>query len=51
MGTCLSYLLSYVSKQFLCVGLSIEQLERLANLGTKAQKAARRDIAHIVSGT
>lgn len=30
-----------------CIGLSIEQLERLANLGTKAQKAARRDIAHI----
>lgn len=32
-----------------CIGLSIEQLERLANLGTKAQKAARRDIAHIVA--
>ncbi|KAI3898512.1 hypothetical protein MKW92_041629 [Papaver armeniacum] len=32
-----------------CIGLSNEQLERLASLGTKAQKTARRDIAHIVS--
>ncbi|OVA07235.1 Pseudouridine-5'-phosphate glycosidase [Macleaya cordata] len=32
-----------------CIGLSIDQLERLASLGTKAQKTARRDIAHIVA--
>ncbi|KAI3848205.1 hypothetical protein MKW92_028321 [Papaver armeniacum] len=32
-----------------CIGLSNEQLERLASLGTKAQKTARRDIAHIVA--
>ncbi|KAL6965646.1 pseudouridylate synthase [Sarracenia purpurea var. burkii] len=32
-----------------CVGLSAEELERLANLGTKARKTARRDIAHVVS--
>ncbi|KAE9605194.1 putative pseudouridylate synthase [Lupinus albus] len=32
-----------------CVGLSIEELERLATLGTKAQKTARRDIAHVVA--
>lgn len=25
------------------------ELERLANLGTRAQKTARRDIAHVVS--
>ncbi|XP_028106103.1 uncharacterized protein LOC114305203, partial [Camellia sinensis] len=31
-----------------CVGLSAEELERLANLGTKARKTARRDIAHVV---
>ncbi|KAL5574605.1 hypothetical protein UlMin_016304 [Ulmus minor] len=29
--------------------LSLEQLERLAKLGTRAQKTAGRDIAHIVS--
>nr|XP_010909663.1 uncharacterized protein LOC105035704 isoform X2 [Elaeis guineensis] len=32
-----------------CIGLNNEQLERLAKLGRKAQKAARRDIAHIVA--
>lgn len=32
-----------------CVGLSIEELERLAKLGTRAQKTARRDIAHVVA--
>ncbi|KAA8528056.1 hypothetical protein F0562_035075 [Nyssa sinensis] len=32
-----------------CVGLSVEDLERLANLGTRAQKTARRDIAHVVA--
>ncbi|CAI0541820.1 unnamed protein product [Linum tenue] len=33
-----------------CVGLSAEQLERLATLGTRAQKTARRDIAYVVAG-
>ncbi|XP_027335261.1 uncharacterized protein LOC113849507 isoform X1 [Abrus precatorius] len=32
-----------------CVGLSMEELERLATLGTRAQKTARRDIAHVVA--
>ncbi|KAJ0021252.1 hypothetical protein Pint_30892 [Pistacia integerrima] len=32
-----------------CIGLSIEQLERLAKLGSRAQKTARRDIAHVVA--
>ncbi|KDO44930.1 hypothetical protein CISIN_1g0237171mg, partial [Citrus sinensis] len=32
-----------------CVGLSTEELERLAKLGSKAQKTARRDIAHVVA--
>lgn len=32
-----------------CIGLNNEQLERLAKLGTKAQKTARRDIPHIVA--
>ncbi|PSR86800.1 Pseudouridine-5'-phosphate glycosidase [Actinidia chinensis var. chinensis] len=32
-----------------CVGLSAEELERLANLGTKSRKTARRDIAHVVA--
>lgn len=32
-----------------CVGLSSEELERLANLGTKARKTARRDIAYAVA--
>ncbi|XP_050204140.1 pseudouridine-5'-phosphate glycosidase [Mercurialis annua] len=32
-----------------CVGLSVEELERLATLGTKAQKTARRDIAYVVA--
>jgi pseudouridine-5'-phosphate glycosidase len=32
-----------------CVGLSAEELERLANLGTKARKTARRDIAYAVA--
>jgi pseudouridine-5'-phosphate glycosidase len=31
------------------LGLSTGELERLATLGTKAQKTARRDIAHVVS--
>ncbi|CAK7331154.1 unnamed protein product [Dovyalis caffra] len=30
-------------------GLSMGELERLATLGTKAQKTARRDIAHVVA--
>ncbi|CAN1250593.1 Pseudouridine-5'-phosphate glycosidase [Linum perenne] len=30
-------------------GLSAEQLERLATLGTRAQKTARRDIAYVVA--
>ncbi|XP_019459237.1 PREDICTED: uncharacterized protein LOC109359143 isoform X3 [Lupinus angustifolius] len=34
-----------------CVGLTIEELERLATLGTKAQKTARRDIAHVVASS
>lgn len=33
------------------VGLSLEELERLAIIGTKAQKTARRDIAHVVSNS
>uniref|UniRef100_A0A166GWM9 Pseudouridine-5'-phosphate glycosidase n=1 Tax=Daucus carota subsp. sativus TaxID=79200 RepID=A0A166GWM9_DAUCS len=32
-----------------CVGLTSEELERLATLGTKCQKTARRDIAHVVA--
>lgn len=32
-----------------CVGLSVEELERLAKLGRKARKTARRDIAHVVA--
>ncbi|WCJ28904.1 hypothetical protein M5689_010573 [Euphorbia peplus] len=32
-----------------CIGLSTEELERLATLGTRAKKTARRDIAHIVA--
>ncbi|XP_044478871.1 pseudouridine-5'-phosphate glycosidase-like [Mangifera indica] len=32
-----------------CIGLSIEELERLARLGSRAQKTARRDIAHVVA--
>ncbi|GAB2277057.1 hypothetical protein Dimus_011765 [Dionaea muscipula] len=32
-----------------CVGLSMEELERLAKLGSQVQKAARRDIANIVA--
>ncbi|KAJ7954731.1 Pseudouridine-5'-phosphate glycosidase [Quillaja saponaria] len=32
-----------------CVGLSAEELEKLAILGTKAQKTARRDVAHVVA--
>ncbi|WVZ05436.1 hypothetical protein V8G54_018782 [Vigna mungo] len=30
-----------------CVGLSLEELERLASLGTSARKTARRDIANV----
>lgn len=32
-----------------CIGLSNEELEKLAKLGTKAQKTARRDIAHVIA--
>lgn len=32
-----------------CIGLSVEELERLATLGTRAQKTARRDIAFVVA--
>ncbi|PRQ32843.1 putative pseudouridylate synthase [Rosa chinensis] len=32
-----------------CIGLTIEELERLARLGPRAQKTARRDIAHVVA--
>ncbi|CAH9099728.1 unnamed protein product [Cuscuta europaea] len=32
-----------------CVGLSREELERLAILGSKARKTARRDISHVVA--
>ncbi|XP_042416831.1 pseudouridine-5'-phosphate glycosidase-like isoform X3 [Zingiber officinale] len=32
-----------------CIGLNNEQLERLAKLGSKAQKTARRDISHVVA--
>ncbi|XP_038690929.1 pseudouridine-5'-phosphate glycosidase isoform X2 [Tripterygium wilfordii] len=32
-----------------CIGLHIEELEKLAKLGTKAQKTARRDIAYVVA--
>ncbi|XP_051141773.1 pseudouridine-5'-phosphate glycosidase isoform X2 [Andrographis paniculata] len=32
-----------------CIGLSAEELERLAVLGRKARKTARRDIAHVVA--
>ncbi|KAF5184424.1 Pseudouridine-5'-phosphate glycosidase [Thalictrum thalictroides] len=32
-----------------CIGLTTNELERLANLGTKAQKTARRDIAYLVA--
>ncbi|XP_054778785.1 pseudouridine-5'-phosphate glycosidase isoform X3 [Prosopis cineraria] len=32
-----------------CIGLSTEELERLATLGNRAQKTARRDIAHVVA--
>lgn len=32
-----------------CIGLSTEDLQKLANLGVRAQKTARRDIAHVVA--
>ncbi|XP_028754782.1 uncharacterized protein LOC114714220 isoform X3 [Neltuma alba] len=32
-----------------CIGLSTEELERLATLGNRAQKTARRDIAYVVA--
>ncbi|KAK8463945.1 hypothetical protein PHAVU_011G080400 [Phaseolus vulgaris] len=32
-----------------CVGLSLEELKRLATLGTSARKTARRDIANVVA--
>jgi hypothetical protein len=38
-----------VGFSFYWIGLSAEELERLATLGTKAQKTARRDIAYVVS--
>ena len=44
------FLLSYVEVN-LTSGLTSEELERLATLGTKCQKTARRDIAHVVSST
>jgi len=34
---------------FIWIGLSLEELERLASLGTSARKTARRDIANVVS--
>ncbi|KAA3458924.1 Pseudouridine-5'-phosphate glycosidase [Gossypium australe] len=32
-----------------CIGLNLEQLERLARMGKSAQKTARRDIAYVVA--
>ncbi|KAK4780662.1 hypothetical protein SAY87_016768 [Trapa incisa] len=32
-----------------CIGLSVQDLERLAKLGRKVRKTARRDIAHVVA--
>lgn len=32
-----------------CIGLNDEQLERLAKLGSNAQKTARRDIPHVIA--
>lgn len=32
-----------------CIGLTSDELEKLANLGNKAQKTARRDIAYVVA--
>ncbi|KAK1406120.1 hypothetical protein QVD17_41409 [Tagetes erecta] len=32
-----------------CIGLRIDELERLAKLGPTARKIARRDIVHVVS--
>lgn len=40
---------SYLVLLIFFLGLSNEELEKLAKLGTKAQKTARRDIAHVVS--
>jgi len=34
---------------FMWIGLSPEELKRLATLGTSARKTARRDIANVVS--
>lgn len=55
-GTCsmefhlfISLIFSLAAGLLLFVGLSTEELERLAKLGSKAQKTARRDIAHVVS--
>lgn len=55
-GTCsmefhlfISLIFSLAAGLVLFVGLSTEELERLAKLGSKAQKTARRDIAHVVS--
>lgn len=43
------WLFTYVQNHFTFTGLSAEELDRLANLGIKSQKTARRDIAHVVS--
>ncbi|GLT50730.1 hypothetical protein SLA2020_241960 [Shorea laevis] len=32
-----------------CIGLNVEELEKLARLGRRAQKTARRDIAYVVA--
>ncbi|XP_047324309.1 pseudouridine-5'-phosphate glycosidase [Impatiens glandulifera] len=32
-----------------CIGLSVDELQRLAIVGPKARKTARRDIAHVVA--
>ncbi|XP_021894181.1 uncharacterized protein LOC110811880 isoform X2 [Carica papaya] len=32
-----------------CIGLNDKELDKLANLGTRVQKTARRDIAHVVA--
>ncbi|OWM69160.1 hypothetical protein CDL15_Pgr025347 [Punica granatum] len=34
-----------------CIGLSMEDLKKLAILGSKVRKTARRDIAHVVSSS
>lgn len=44
-----SLISSLAAGLLLLVGLSTEELLRLAKFGSKAQKTARRDIAHVVS--